>query len=108
MEYAGVRGLEQRMYREQEAIKSKTHKDVHQSYINLCSKLTAYNTVFFPVKVGWLHMLLFVKERASRYGFDSEAYFIHECSFFGLKYLIGSLGYYLESQSESFVVFIFY
>lgn len=52
VEYAGIRGLEQRMYREQEALKSKTHKDVNEGYVQLCSKLATYDAIFFPVRVS--------------------------------------------------------
>jgi hypothetical protein len=50
-EFSGVRGLEQKMYKEQERLKSmKTHKVVHKAYIRMMMGLLTYNTVFFPVR----------------------------------------------------------
>ena len=52
MEYAGVKGIEQKMYKEQEALKSKTHSEICEAYTTYCSKLPTYNAVFFPVRVS--------------------------------------------------------
>ena len=52
-EFSVIRGLEQKMYKEQEKLKHmKTHKAVHKSYINTMMSLLTYNTVFFPVRVS--------------------------------------------------------
>ena len=54
-EFSVVRGLEQKMYREQEKLKSmKTHRAVHKAYVDLMARLPTYNTVFFPVRVSIL------------------------------------------------------
>ena len=48
-----MRGLEQKMYREQEKLKSmKSHKAVHKAYVDLMACLPTYDTVFFPVRVS--------------------------------------------------------
>ena len=52
-EFSAVRGLEQKMYKEQERLKSmKTHKEVHKAYVSMMMGLLTYNTVFFPVRVS--------------------------------------------------------
>jgi hypothetical protein len=46
-----VRGLEQKMYREQEKLRGmKTHREVHREYVRKMAGLPTYNTVFFPVR----------------------------------------------------------
>jgi hypothetical protein len=50
-EFSTVRGLEQKMYKEQEKLKTiKTHKDVHKAYAKRISGLPTYSTIFFPVR----------------------------------------------------------
>ena len=52
-EFSTIRGLEQKMYKEQEKLKSmKTHKDVQKAYTERISGLPTYNTIFFPVRVS--------------------------------------------------------
>ena len=52
-EFSTIRGLEQKMYREQEKLKAmKTHKDVQKAYTERISGLPTYNTIFFPVRVS--------------------------------------------------------
>lgn len=50
-EFAGMRGIEQRMYKEQEKIKSKSHIEIQKFYIKYASSLATNDTVFFPVRV---------------------------------------------------------
>ena len=52
MEYAGIRGLEQKMYKEQETLKGKNHSEVHEAYSRHCAKLATHNAVFFPARVS--------------------------------------------------------
>ncbi len=52
MEYAGIRGLEQKMYKEQETLKGKSHSEVHEAYSNHCAKLATHNAIFFPARVS--------------------------------------------------------
>jgi hypothetical protein len=52
LEYSGIRGIEQKMYKEQEILKMKNHKDIKASYNSHCSKLPTYETVFFPARVS--------------------------------------------------------
>ena len=41
------------MYKEQERLKTmKTHKVVHEAYINQMSGMLTYGTIFFPVRVS--------------------------------------------------------
>lgn len=49
-EFSGVRGIEQRMYKEQEKIKSKSHSDIQKSYVQYCNSLPTSQTLFFPVR----------------------------------------------------------
>ena len=51
-EFSGVRGIEQRMYKEQEKIKSKSHSDIQKSYVQYCNSLPTSQTLFFPVRVS--------------------------------------------------------
>lgn len=51
-EYAGIRGIEQKMYKEQEILKMKSHKDIKANYNAYCSKLPTYEAVFFPARVS--------------------------------------------------------
>jgi hypothetical protein len=55
LEYSGIRGIEQKMYKEQEILKMKNHKDIKASYNSHCSKLPTYETVFFPARVSPLY-----------------------------------------------------
>ena len=50
-EYSGIRGIEQKMYKEQEILKMKSHKDIKANYNAYCSKLPTYDAVFFPARV---------------------------------------------------------
>ena len=52
VEYSGVRGIEQRMYKEQENLKLHSHKEIQQAYINHCAKICSPDSVFFPARVG--------------------------------------------------------
>ena len=54
LEYSGIRGIEQKMYKEQEILKMKNHKDIKAAYNTHCSKLPTYETVFFPARVSQL------------------------------------------------------
>jgi hypothetical protein len=51
VEYAGIRGIEQRLYKEQEKIKSKHQSDVQKFYIKYCCSLPTNGTIMFPVRV---------------------------------------------------------
>ena len=50
-----MRGIEQRMYKEQEKIKSKSHVEIQKFYIKYACSLPTNNTVFFPVRVRCLY-----------------------------------------------------
>lgn len=50
LEYSGIRGIEQKMYKEQEILKMKNHKDIKAAYNLHCSKLSTYDAVFFPAR----------------------------------------------------------
>jgi hypothetical protein len=50
VEYAGIRGIEQRLYKEQEKIKSKHQSDVQKFYIKYCCSLPTNGTIMFPVR----------------------------------------------------------
>lgn len=50
VEYSGVRGIEQRMYKEQENLKLHSHKEIQQAYINHCAKICSPDSVFFPAR----------------------------------------------------------
>lgn len=52
MEYTSVRGVEQKMYKEQEAISKKSHKEIEEAYIDHCSGLESYAAIFFPARVS--------------------------------------------------------
>ena len=51
-EYSGIRGIEQKMYKEQEILKMKSHKDIKAAYNTYCAKLPSYDCVFFPARVS--------------------------------------------------------
>ena len=51
-EYVTARSIEQRMYKEQERLKSKSHSDIQRQYTELCSSLATSNTIYFPVRVS--------------------------------------------------------
>lgn len=51
MEYTNIRGVEQKMYKEQETLLKKTHHEIEDAYINHCSQLETYGAVFFPARV---------------------------------------------------------
>ena len=40
------------MYKEQEILKMKSHKDIKANYNAYCSKLPTYDAVFFPARVS--------------------------------------------------------
>ena len=47
------------MYKEQEKLKSmKTHREVHEAYVDKMAYLPTYDTVFFPVRVSPSLLLL--------------------------------------------------
>lgn len=52
MEFANVRGVEQKMYKEQESLAKKTHKEIEDRYIDYYSQLESYGAIFFPVRVS--------------------------------------------------------
>ena len=58
-EFSGVRGMEQKMYKEQEKLKGmKKHKAdtiffPHHAYVKLMARLPTADTIFFPVRVSW-------------------------------------------------------
>ena len=47
-----MRGVEQKMYKEQESFKKKSHTEIEDAYIDLCSQLESYDAVFFPARVS--------------------------------------------------------
>ena len=51
-EYSGIHGIEQKMYKEQEILKMKGHKDIKANYNAYCSKLQTYDAVFFLARVS--------------------------------------------------------
>lgn len=51
VEYTNVRGVEQKMYKEQEGLLKKTHQEIEEGYIDNCSRLETYGAVFFPARV---------------------------------------------------------
>ena len=54
------------MYKEQEKLKSmKTHREVHEAYVDRMAYLPTYDTVFFPVRVSPSLLLLLFVELAS-------------------------------------------
>lgn len=52
MEFSGTRGIEQRMYKEQETLKLRTHQEIQEAYCAQCAKLATYDAVFFPARVS--------------------------------------------------------
>ena len=67
MEYAGIRGLEQKMYKEQETLKGKSHSEVHEAYSNHCAKLATHNAIFFPARVSEWELNSFSKANHAVY-----------------------------------------
>ena len=64
-----IRGMEQKMYKEQEKLKSmKTHKEVHEAYVNKMATLPTYNTIFFPVRVSSHRSGIFQNFRGGKSG----------------------------------------
>ncbi len=51
-EFAGIRAIEGKIYKEQEKIKSRSHSQIQRSYVEYCKSLPTSNTVFFPVRVS--------------------------------------------------------
>lgn len=47
-----MRGVEQKMYKEQESLAKKTHKEIEDRYIDYYSQLESYGAIFFPVRVS--------------------------------------------------------
>ena len=66
MEYSGIRGIEQKMYKEQEILKMKNHKDIKAAYNLHCSKLSTYDAVFFPARVSLLCVHVAREEKTSK------------------------------------------
>lgn len=52
VEYANVRGVEPKMYKEQEGLAKKSHKEIEEAYVEHCSLLDSYGAVFFPARVS--------------------------------------------------------
>lgn len=52
-----MRGVEQKMYKEQEELHKKTHREIEDAYIDHCSQLETYGAVFFPVRVRVLYSI---------------------------------------------------
>ena len=55
VEFSGVRGIEQRMYTEQENLKNRTHQEIQEAYAAHCAKLATYDAIFFPARVSTYH-----------------------------------------------------
>ncbi len=51
VEYTSIRGVEAKMYKEQEGLSKKSHLQIEEAYINQCSELKTYGAVFFPARV---------------------------------------------------------
>ena len=52
VEYAGLRGIDQKMFKELETMNLKAEKDIYQTYKNCYLSLPTHDTVFFPARVG--------------------------------------------------------
>jgi len=52
VEYTTIRGVEAKMYKEQEGLSKQSHLQIEETYIGLCSELKTYGAVFFPARVG--------------------------------------------------------
>ena len=46
-----MRGVEAKMYKEQEGLRKKTHSEIEDDYISQCSSLESYGAIFFPARV---------------------------------------------------------
>ena len=55
-EFAGVRGIEQKMYKEQERLKLRSHADIMAAYVQHCSRLPLFDAVLFPARVRGCHV----------------------------------------------------
>ena len=51
VEYTGIRGIEQKMYKEQEGLLKKSHTEIEETYIDHCAALEMHDAVFFPARV---------------------------------------------------------
>ena len=54
------------MYKEQEILKMKNHKDIKAAYNLHCSKLSTYDAVFFPARVSLLRVHVAREEKTSK------------------------------------------
>ena len=52
VEYTSIRGVEAKMYKEQEGLSKKSHLQIEEAYINRCAELKTYGAVFFPARVS--------------------------------------------------------
>lgn len=50
VEYAGVRGIDQKMYKEQESLNLKSEKDIYTTYRTCYASLPTHDTIFFPAR----------------------------------------------------------
>ncbi|KAL5516767.1 hypothetical protein EMCRGX_G002176 [Ephydatia muelleri] len=50
VEYAGVRGIDQKMYKEQESLNLKSEKDIYTTYRTYYTSLPTHDTIFFPAR----------------------------------------------------------
>ncbi|KAL5516764.1 hypothetical protein EMCRGX_G002172 [Ephydatia muelleri] len=48
--YAGVRGIDQKMYKEQESLNLKSEKDIYTTYRTYYTSLLTHDTIFFPAR----------------------------------------------------------
>ena len=55
VEYAGVRGIDQKMYKEQESLNLKSEKDIYTTYRTYYTSLPTHDTL---PGYGWPHPLL--------------------------------------------------
>lgn len=51
-EFAGIRAIEGKIYKEQEKLKSKSQTQIQKAYVDYCRSLPTSNTLFFPVRVS--------------------------------------------------------
>ena len=56
-EFAGIRGIEPKIYKEHEKIKTKHQSHIQKAYVDYCHSLPTSNTLFFPVRVSYLQIL---------------------------------------------------
>ena len=57
VEYAGIKGIEQRMYKEQEKLKLRSHAEIMEAYVKHCSQLPLFDVVLFPARVSQIHLV---------------------------------------------------